>query len=75
MFEMPRVVIKNGRVIVEQGEVRDPIIGRTLHVAPEYDLEVEPDIQAWFEKNYSIQWRNYPVDDSYLHEPEIVGAR
>ncbi len=75
MFEMPRVVIKSGQVIVEQGEVRDPILGRTLHVAPEYDLEVEPDIQAWFEKSYSIQWRNYPVDDSYLHEPEIVGSR
>jgi len=73
MFEMPRVVIKSGQVIVEQGEVREPILGRTLHVAPAYDLEVEPDIQAWFEKNYSIQWRNYPVDESYLHEPEVVG--
>ena len=42
MFEMPRLVIKSGRVIVEQGEIRDPLIGKTLHVAPEYDLEVEP---------------------------------
>ncbi|MCH7753455.1 MAG: formylmethanofuran dehydrogenase subunit A [Planctomycetes bacterium] len=75
MFEMPRLVIKSGRVIVEQGEIRDPLIGKTLHVAPEYDLEVEPDIQAWFEKYYSIQWRNYPVDNSYLHEPEVVGSR
>jgi len=74
MFEMPRLVIKSGRVIVEQGEVRDPHIGKTLHVAPEYDLEVEADIQAWFEKYYSIQWRNYPVDNSYLHEPEVVGS-
>jgi formylmethanofuran dehydrogenase subunit A len=74
MFEMPRVVIKSGRVIVEQGEIRDPLIGKTLHVAPEYDLEVEPDIQAWFEQYYSIQWRNYPVDNSYLHEPEVVGS-
>lgn len=73
MFEMPRVVIKSGQVIVEQSEMRDPILGRTLHVAPEYDLEVEPDIRAWFEKNYSIQWNNYPVDNSYLHDPEIVG--
>ncbi len=72
MFEMPRVVIKSGRVIVERSEIRGPILGKTLHVAPEYDLEVEPDIQAWFEKYYSIQWRNYPVDNSYLHEPEIV---
>jgi formylmethanofuran dehydrogenase subunit A len=72
MFELPRLVIKSGRVIVEQGEIRDPLIGKTLHVQPDYDREAESDIQAWFEKYYSIQWRNYPVDPSYLHEPEVV---
>ncbi len=72
MFELPRVVIKSGRVIVEQGEIRDPLIGKTLHVNPLYDHDVEPDIQAWFEKYYSIRWRNYPVDLSYLHESSVV---
>jgi formylmethanofuran dehydrogenase subunit A len=75
MFEMPRVVIKSGRVLVEQGEIRDTLIGKTLHVAPHYDTEVEPDIQAWFEKYYSIRWRNYPVDLSYLTESCIIPAR
>jgi formylmethanofuran dehydrogenase subunit A len=72
MFELPRMVIKSGRVIVEQGEIRDPLIGKTLHVAPGYDHDVESDIQEWFEKYYSIRWRNYPVDDSYLHDSELV---
>jgi formylmethanofuran dehydrogenase subunit A len=72
MFELPRVVIKSGKVIVEQGEIRDPIIGKTLHVEPDYDHEVEPDIQKWFEKYYSIRWRNYPVDASYLHESAVI---
>ena len=72
MFEMPRMVIKSGEVIVDQGEVRESRIGKTLHVAPSYDLEVESDIQEWFEKYYSIRWRNYPVDASYMHEPEVV---
>jgi len=72
MFELPRVVIKSGKVIVEQGEIRDPLIGKTLHVEPNYDREVEADIQAWFEKYYSIRWRNYPVDASYLHESSVV---
>lgn len=72
MFEMPRMVIKSGRIIVEQAEIRDPMLGRTLHVAPEYDLDMDPYIQEWFEKYYSIRWRNYPVDVSYLHESEIV---
>ena len=72
MFEMPRMVIKSGRVMIDQGEIRDPLIGKTLHVAPAYDHDVESDIQEWFEKYYSIRWRNYPVDDSYLHDSELV---
>ena len=72
MFELPRIVIKSGRVIVEHGEIRDPLIGKTLHVQPDYDREVESDIQAWFEKYYSIRWRNYPVDMAYLFESCLV---
>jgi formylmethanofuran dehydrogenase subunit A len=72
MFELPRIVIKSGKVIVEQGEIRDGRIGKTLHVQPDYDRGVEADIQEWFEKYYSIRWRNYPVDDSYLHEAEAA---
>lgn len=74
MFELPRTVIKDGRVIIDQGEMRDPVLGKTLHVAPEYDRGVEADIQAWFEKYYSIRWRNYPVADSYLHGATLVST-
>jgi formylmethanofuran dehydrogenase subunit A len=72
MFETPRVVIKSGRVMIENGEIRDPLVGRTLYVAPGYDREVEVDIRDWFERYYSIQWRNYPVEDNYLHDSEVV---
>ena len=72
MFETPRVVIKSGRVMIENGEIRDPLLGKTLHVAPEFDRDVEADIQEWFEKYYSIQWRNYPVENGYLHDSELV---
>ena len=34
MFELPRIVIKSGRTVVEQGEIREPLIGKTMHVAP-----------------------------------------
>ena len=72
MFELPRIVIKSGRIIVEQGDIRDPMVGKTLHVNPLYDHDVEPDIQLWFEKYYSIRWRNYPVDLSYLNESSVI---
>ena len=71
MFELPRYVIKSGVLIVEQGEIRVEFYGKTLHVAPEYDHEVEPDIQKWFEDSYSIRWRNYPVESEFLHEHEV----
>ncbi|MEX0718386.1 MAG: formylmethanofuran dehydrogenase subunit A [Planctomycetaceae bacterium] len=66
MFELPRYVIKAGEVVVEDGEIRQDLSGRTLHVAPGYDPGAVPDIQEWFEKYYTIQFRNYPVDDHYL---------
>lgn len=75
MFELPRMVIKSGRIIVEQGEIRDPQIGKTLHVEPEYDRDVEKDIESWFEQYYSVRWRNYPVDASYLHKSESIAMR
>ena len=74
MFEMPRLVMKSGQIIVEHGELRESRIGRTLHVMPEYDVDVEADIQKWFEQYYSIQWRNYPVDASYMHDPEVISG-
>src|SRR5207248_8355556 len=34
MFELPRYVIKDGQIVVEQGEIRRDLYGRSLHVAP-----------------------------------------
>jgi formylmethanofuran dehydrogenase subunit A len=72
IFELPRVVIKAGRILVEQGEIREDSSGKTLHVAPDYDHDFEPDIKRWFEDSYSIQYRNYPVDLDHLHEHEVA---
>ena len=72
MFEWPRIVIKSGEVIVEQGAIRAATIGKTLHVNPLYDEGIVPQSKEWFEKFYSIRFRNYPVDSSYMHKPELI---
>jgi formylmethanofuran dehydrogenase subunit A len=74
MFELPRMVIKSGEVIVEQGEIRQTPGGKTLHVSPPYDPEIEPQIADWFEKYYSIRFRNYPVDPSYMHQAQQIAC-
>ncbi len=72
MFELPRYVIKDGRIVVEDGEIRENMFGRTLHVEPAYDRGVEADIADWFEQFYSIRFRNYPVTDDYLHDAQRI---
>jgi formylmethanofuran dehydrogenase subunit A len=72
MFELPRFVIKSGNIVVEQGEIRQDLYGRTLHVSPSFDDGAVPDIQEWFESFYTIQFANYPVDESYLSHAGCV---
>ena len=74
MFELPRVVIKAGTIMVEQGEIRAAPQGKTLHVNPTIDQDIVPHIQEWFEQYYSIRFRNYPVSDDYLHNPEVIAS-
>ncbi|MCE9546570.1 MAG: formylmethanofuran dehydrogenase subunit A [Planctomycetia bacterium] len=75
MFEMPRYVIKRGEIVIEDTELRSTPTGRTLHVSPQHDAAREAEIGEWFEKFYSIRFRNYPVGAEYLHEPETIACR
>jgi formylmethanofuran dehydrogenase subunit A len=72
MFALPRFVLKAGRVVVEQGDIRDELYGPTLHVAPQYDDGMLPDIRKWFEAHYTIQFANYPVEENYLSHGATV---
>jgi formylmethanofuran dehydrogenase subunit A len=74
MFSLPRYVIKSGRIVVDDGEIREDLLGKTLHVAPQYDRDVESDIADWFEQYYSIRFRNYPVTSEYLHDAEQIAC-
>ncbi len=74
MFELPRYVIKAGQVIVEQGEIRAPTMGKTLHVAPDYDEGVHANIADWFERYYTVRLGNYPVAEDQLGPHETVSC-
>jgi len=75
MFELPRWVIKTGRVVVEDGEMREDMMGSTFYTQPEYDPECVPHIKEWFERLYTIQFNNYPVDLHYLPDPYEIPCR
>ncbi len=72
MFELPRCVLKGGEIVIEQGEVRASFNGATHHVSPEYDNDAIPTIRDWFEAHYTVQFRNYPMQDEELLGKMIV---
>jgi formylmethanofuran dehydrogenase subunit A len=74
VFSVPRYVIKDGAVVVEDGEIREPPEGRTYHVEPPYDAGILPELQKWFADFYTIEFENYPVDPEYLARPERVAT-
>lgn len=74
MFELPRYVIKAGKVIVEDGEIRDAGFGDTLFVRPEYDPGIEPKLRSWFAEKSSVQFSNYGVADDLVPQRREVSC-
>ena len=76
MFSRPRWVIKGGRVVVEDGELRETPPGGLLRSAADHDPEIEDVLAPLFEDAYSVAFRNYPVREPWLLEParRVSGA-
>ena len=72
MFSRPRYLIKAGQVVLDDGDLRSAPEGRSLHVAPEFDPDVVPEIEDWFTRHYSMQFANYPVNDPDVANPTAV---
>jgi formylmethanofuran dehydrogenase subunit A len=69
MFAAPRHVIKDGRPIVEDGELRESGPGNLLRVGAEYDPSIEGTLEPLFEQRYSVRFASYPVREPWLLEP------
>jgi formylmethanofuran dehydrogenase subunit A len=72
MFSTPRYVIKNGVLIVEEGQLRRAPAGRRLRVAPGYDDAVLADVRRHFDAYSSVSFDNYPVQ-ALPGEPVALG--
>jgi len=63
MFAAPRFVVKAGRVVVEEGQLRAAPPGRRLYVRPPYDHAVEASVKRYFDRFATVSFANYPVRD------------
>ena len=72
MFTYPRYVLKGGKVVVEEGEIRALTEGRVFLVQPEFDPGIEEFIRPTFQKVYTLSFENYPTEMTRLKHPETV---
>jgi formylmethanofuran dehydrogenase subunit A len=72
MFAHPLYVLKDGEIVVRDGELVRERAGRTFYVRPPYDAGIEKDLRAHFEETYTISFDNYPVAPDYVPHGEII---
>jgi len=63
MFSSPRYVLKAGRLVVEEGQLRRAPRGRRLHVRPGFDDAVLRDVRRHFDAYSTVAFDNYAVGD------------
>ncbi len=77
-FSSAFYTIKNGEVVVKNGEVMATPSGRTFWVSasvPEqHNSVVVKDMQLKFRNYYSINMANYMVQDAYVTHPRVIKA-
>jgi len=75
MFSKPSYVIKGGEIVVKDGRVVLDKPGKTLHVRPGHDRNIEASIREDFEKYYTVSFENYPVQiEHYLPRSEVIAC-
>src|SRR5262249_15035251 len=69
MFSYPRYVIKGGEVVLEEGEIRNPVEGKGIVAKPTYDEKIEEFIRPLFQQYYTMSFDNYPVEIERIEHP------
>lgn len=72
MFARPAFVLKDGKVVVRDGEVVQSFRGKRLFVNPEGLKRLPPDLAQDFADYYSISIGNFAVQDEYLSRQEVI---
>jgi formylmethanofuran dehydrogenase subunit A len=72
MFSSPSFVLKDGDVIVRDGQVIKSSRGRTIFANPDDSAPLPADLLANFDHFYSIEYSNYAVEDEYIDRPEVI---
>jgi formylmethanofuran dehydrogenase subunit A len=69
MFEAPALVLKNGTLVVRDGDILEPeTFGATHVVRPEFDPAIEMRIGSFFETYRDMRLRNFKLADGEIED-------
>jgi formylmethanofuran dehydrogenase subunit A len=72
MFSDAAYVVKDGNIVVKDGEPQQTCRGRRLFVEPEGSRILAPGLEKDFHDYYSVELGNFAVQDNYLSTPEVI---
>ena len=75
MFSVPAYVLKDGQLVVRDGEPLQTLVGRRLFVEPDASPSLSPDLANDFRDFYSVELGNFAVQENYLPRPEAIPCR
>ena len=75
MFSVPAYVLKDGQLVVRDGEPLQTLVGRRLFVEPDASPSLSPDLVNDFRDFYSVELGNFAVQENYLPRPEAIPCR
>ena len=68
MFAKPDYVFKDGELVVKDGKVVKVVWGATHTTKPAFDIGVEKDLKAYFNKYHTIQLDNFKIANDEIVE-------
>ena len=76
-FDNAAYTIKDGKVVVKDGEVVQNVDGRTiwLDVKTKEQLKVDEEMKRKFKEYWTVEYENYPVFDHYVKVPEAIPVK
>ncbi len=66
MFAIPRFVIKAGHVVIDDCEIRSVPQGDTIRCQMQSNHTVEPEIDSWIRRYYSVEPENFRVNPNQI---------
>jgi formylmethanofuran dehydrogenase subunit A len=72
MFAHPIMVLKNGKIAVENGKVKNYLWGKTHTIKPEYDASIEKILNKFFDKYHTMKLDNYIITESEMSD--LIGS-